>query len=346
MCNTELPVLGPSCTQHEQVPPQGTCKQTLLHTMGWDACIMEDGRGDLPSVKDDSKYEVYFMRKTIVGSTQQQHQIAEAMGLFHSAILVQEECAATRETFSIEFFAINFNTNLFIPSVVGNTLEWNSSGLVGWYKTFNESEWPGPDAKTYMGGNIPGSVVNAWLSEVPQWHADNPNYLVWSDFQSSYGDPTPLFQDNQCHEFSEWSIEMLYSKGADFSGIKAPICRNYVPLVGTTYVTKVDISDPEVFKEVSSFYYNLGTNFQKALTDPNDKGQGLKTWIDNYKQWYLIDPKHTQYYHASLSSPYLAADERFLMRPMMLPWQNKATFIYGLCEFRTDTANDTAAVVV
>jgi len=319
-------------------------------------CVMVDGRGDLPTVKTGSKYDVYFLRAAVEGSTKQQQQMAASYGLFHSAILIQEKCASpesnpARETFYIEFDAINFDTSLFVPSIVGKTLAWNNTAVIGWYKNFKAADWTGQDAKAFIGGDISGSVVNAWLDEVPKWHESHPNYGVWSDFQASYGDPTLLFHDSQCHEFSEWSIEMLYTKGADFSWNMAPICRNYVPLVGSKPVAPVDISNPKVFADVTSFYQNLGKYAQQAITDPNDKGQGLKTWIGSYRQWYLVNPTHTQYYHADLDSPFLGATKQFLMRPMILPWQNHETFLYGTCLWRVgleteDTATEAPALVM
>lgn len=310
---------------------------------------MVDGREDLPSVSPQKFFDVTLLRKLIAGDSRKEHNEATALDALHSAVLVQERCGGTeRESFVIEFDAVNFDRRLLIPikMVPFEAPVWNNSGVVGWYPGFDPADWPGVDAQTFVGG-VRGSQVNAWLDETPAWHKKNPHYYMYSEFAADEPSrdivPRELFKPNVCHTFSAWNLGMLHAKGANFSWNQNPICRDTVSILGRghysngiDYLTKLDLlGEPNDWVAADYFYWAYaGALNESAKTHSSFPFQ---KWLAYYKKFVFHN--ESGYYMGHLKAPYYLSDKKHRMRPMELPWQNPAILAYGRCQFRENESN-------
>lgn len=181
---------------------------------------------------------------------------------------------------------------------------------------------------------MPGSVVNKWLDDIPAWREKHPDYLVWSEFEKRILDPDLIFHDNLCHAFSAWSIQTLYNHGANFGSNQAPLCRNYVPLVGDGVPTRLNPHNPADFRTIAQFYQSFG-HVLKEEENANDNGAAFKAWISREQHFVLYSGQN--YYYAKLQDPWLASSTAYTMRPMHMTWQNPMVFRYGVCQWRHAT---------
>eukprot|EP00927_Polykrikos_kofoidii_P078519 TRINITY_DN7532_c0_g1_i5.p1 TRINITY_DN7532_c0_g1~~TRINITY_DN7532_c0_g1_i5.p1 ORF type:complete len:486 (-),score=40.47 TRINITY_DN7532_c0_g1_i5:25-1410(-) len=353
ICKPENPSSGPTCSG-QTASATGQC-----HESKWkNACIMVNGRGELPTVDNDKKFEISIMRAPIEGepSKPEEKQMAAKLGLYHSAVLVQEACGSfvgSRVSFLIEFDAVNFDESAVLPiGVNGSGIIWNSTGRVTWYDAFDPALEPKYShvGSKQMVVTTHGDVVNKWLDSIPRWYEENPNYGLWSSFGGPIDQPTQFISDNQCHQFVEWSLIELYSqstllKKALFQGLQAPFCRNYAAVFGSK-PELLDMRQPSVVQDVMTFYKTLGSYAKRAMTDPKDTTilSELKSWVESNRRWYIADPTRTKYYRVDLEWPYAFADAKYSTRPMKLPWQNQEIFVIADCPHVLSTL-ETALVV-
>merc|ERR1712137_1280425 len=289
--------------------------------------------------------------------------------LYHSAIGFTETCVgnpAAREGFIIEYFAENVDERLQIPTVTADKIEFKSRGHIGWYQGQNlTKEWDNfvtnsPDGVQYI-GTASGAVVNSIMPEVQSWVDKHPNWQLLSMWQKAATSAKPIIhvEDNICHSFTEYVLTTLSDKGADFSHMKGPVCRNYFPIFVGDYPINANMHAKDQFAHAAEFYKELGHHIQ-ALNASKENEYDLFKWIVGRSGGVYVasqpatDPDDEwdfHYGHIASAQDAMLAMGYTEARMMKLPWQDASDMQVGSkeCHFRakaSKTEHEAAMLVV
>jgi len=163
---------------------------------------------------------------------------------------------------------------------------------------------------------------------VPKWAAEHKFYELWTLWDRPVMESMThrYYSDCICHTFSEDSLVVLHKRGAIFRNVT--LFRNYFPLITTTSLQVVDLSDPGAQESLIGFYRDI----KIVLHSP--QRENISAFVHTLIQFfqYQAGGPHVYvlnqsggYLRANLVPPYVAPPPNFHNQPMITPWATKMT---------------------
>lgn len=254
-----------------------------------------------------------------------QTRIFHDLMFWHSGIIVKD--LASGANMLLQYEALFFEpSNILLPRVSDDKfLIWNNTAVVGW---LNEPDMKQFTTKVKM-GTVSGTVLNKWFDWVHGFAAIHQGYTLFSIWNKAGLIPAErheFHEDSMCHRFSENGLNAFVEKGADFSAVKQPLCRNYFAVVKDSgSIATVNRDSGHEWRKVVDYFSELNSLVKKL-----GKPKSSKQWIAGMKEifaemankygsvGYVADSSHDgQYHKVRTVEPHVA----YVIQRMKLSWQ-------------------------
>jgi hypothetical protein len=313
-------------------PPEAVPVATTSRAPEWTVPpdVKISSSSDLPSLHPNSLLDVYYAEQVI----KELGTVGELVETYHSGLIFRfregGKVQGVPNEFTVQWYAFDFPFGAFLPKVGKglSDLAWNNTACAHYTPAVDPHRWTKGEQ---LVGTITGEAFNAFAKWTVEYCSQRPGYQAFDVWNHPLLVPNKTIrwaESNTCSSFTEAALIKLYNLGGDFKGGKEVLRRSYVPLIGHTKPTEIDMKNPQEAKKVKEFYEKI----QKVVVgNEMSTSEFIRFLADKLDVFYVYESHRDVYLGVNLSPPYLALAQ--LYQPMSLPWQRLDLDVDGIADY-------------